>query len=128
MLFIAPHQHLPGVAFDWLQPDTVRAMYVATVDQPQPAALADTPVEAATWREDGQLLGLWRTGSDSPLSIRLLNGATGGSGQDLLDLPLKSSAEFGAMWDLAHANLLIANRSSTGTEYWLTRLGVEGRQ
>jgi hypothetical protein len=123
ILFVAPYQHQPGVTFDWLQPETRRGLYVASVDEPTPMLLADTPVDAATWREDGQFLGLWQSGSESPLSIRLLNSA-GGSGQNLLDLPLKAAKNFGVLWDLAHADLLIAFRGTGGTEFWLTRLAT----
>jgi dipeptidyl aminopeptidase/acylaminoacyl peptidase len=130
MLFVAPHQHLPGVAFDWLHPAAQHAVYVALLDQPTPAALMETFADQVTWREDGQLLGLWRAGSDSPLSIRLLTGPSG-SGQGLVDLPLEPAAEYAAVWDLQRADLLVAARepgSRDGTAYWLARLGAEADQ
>ena len=130
MLFVAPHQHLPGVAFDWLQPETQHAEYLAKLDQPTPVALADTPIDQVTWREDGQVLGLWRPNSDSTLSIRLLGGA-GGSGQGLLDVPLKLSGPYAAMWDMPHGNVVIASRdpaANNAAGYWLVRLGLESEQ
>ena len=130
MLFVAPRQHLPGVAFDWLQPDTQHAEYLAAVDQPIPLALADTLADQVTWREDGQVLGLWRPNSDNPLSIRLLNGS-GGSGQGLLDLPLKLTPPYAAVWDFGHASVLIAGRDPAANNtvaYWLARLGLEPDQ
>ena len=130
MLFVAPRQHPPDVAFDWLQPQAQHAMYVASVDRPTPVALTDTLADQVTWREDGQVLGLWRANSDTPLSIRLLNDS-GGSGAGLLDLPLKIASTYTAVWDLSHANLLIAAHDSafgSATAYWLARLGVEADQ
>jgi hypothetical protein len=116
------------VAFDWLQPETQHAEYIASLDEPTPRALADTAVDQVTWREDGQVLGLWRPNSDSSLSIRLLD-VSGGSGQRVLDLPLKLAPPYAAVWDLPHANLLIVGRepgaSSTAAAYWLVRLGLE---
>ncbi len=126
MLFVAPHQHMPGVPFDWLQPDTQHAVYQATLDQPMPVSLTDTPAEQVTWRDDGQVLALVRAGVDSPLTLRLLDGSAG-SGQQLLDLPLKAGALFAATWDLAHANLVIASRNaSSRPDFWLVRLGEDG--
>jgi hypothetical protein len=126
LLFVAPHQHLPGAAFDWLTPDTQHALYQATLDQPTPLSLSDTRLDQAAWREDGQLLGLWRPAPDSPLRIRLTD-ASGGATQDLLELPLQAGAQYAAAWDLARAELLVASRTAAGgTEFWLARLGLEG--
>jgi hypothetical protein len=126
LLFVAPHQHVPGSAFDWLTPDTQHALYQAMLDQPTPIGLADTRLDQVMWREDGQLLGLWRPTSDSPLRIRLTDPA-GGAAQDLLELPLQAGAQYAAAWDLARAQLLVASRTAAGgTEFWLARLGLEG--
>ena len=125
LLFVAPKQHLAGAAFDWLTPETQHALYQATLDQPTPIGLADTRLDQVMWREDGQLLGLWRPASDSPLRIRLTDPA-GGAGQDLLELPLQAGAQYAAAWDLARAQLLVASRTAAGgTEFWLARLGLE---
>jgi dipeptidyl aminopeptidase/acylaminoacyl peptidase len=125
LLFVAPHQHVPGAAFDWLTPDTQHALYQAALDQPTPVGLADTRLDQVVWREDGQVLGLWRPASDSPLRIRLSDPA-GGAGQDLLELPLQAGAQYAAAWDLARAQLLVASRTAAGgTEFWLARLGLE---
>jgi hypothetical protein len=125
LLFVAPHQHLPGAAFDWLSPDSQHALYQATLDQPTPLGLADTRLDQVMWREDGQLLGLWRPASDSPLHIRLTD-PTGGAAQDLLELPLQAGAQYAAAWDLARAQLLVASRTAAGgTEFWLAQLGLE---
>jgi Tol biopolymer transport system component len=125
MLFVAPHQHPPGVAFDWLTPDTRHSLYEATLEQPTPIGLTDTQVEQVTWREDGQLLAVWRATSDGPLRVRLMN-SSGGDGQDLLELPFQPGSAYAAAWDLARANVLVASRTSTGaTDYWLARLAAE---
>jgi hypothetical protein len=125
LLFVAPHQHMPGVAFDWLTPDTRHALYVATLDQPSPIALADTQVDQASWREDGQLLGLWRATTDGPLRVRLLS-TTGDNVQDLLEVPFQPGTTYAAAWDRAQANLLVASRNGAGgTDYWLARLGAD---
>jgi Tol biopolymer transport system component len=128
LVFVAPHQHLPGVAFDWLTPDTRHALYVATLDQPTPIGLADTQVDQATWREDGQLLGLWRATADGPLRVRLMNSA-GGDGHDLLEVPFQAGSAYAATWDLARANLVVASRNSVGgVDYWLARLAADASQ
>jgi hypothetical protein len=125
MLFVAPHQHPPGVAFDWLTPDTRHALYVASLDQPTPVGLSDTLVDQVTWRDDGQLLGLWRTAPDAPLRIRLMN-ESGGDAQDLLEVPFQPGATYAAAWDLVRGNLLVASRTSAGgTDYWLARLAAD---
>ena len=126
LLIVAPHQHPPGVGFNWLQPDLQHAVYLASLDEPAPRALGDTDMDLATWREDGQVLGLGRAGGDGPLGIRLLN-LSSGSDQQVLELPLKPATRYAAQWDVAGARLLIASRASSGaTEYWLARLGLEG--
>jgi hypothetical protein len=126
MLFVAPHQHLPGAAFDWLAPDTQHALYQATLDQPTPVSLSDTRLDQVAWREDGQVLGLWRPALDSPLRIRLTD-SSGGAAQDLLELPLQAGPRYAAAWDLARAQLLVASRTAAGsTEFWLARLGLGG--
>jgi hypothetical protein len=125
LLFVAPRQHPPGVAFDWLRPDSQRAVYQVWVDQPVPDALIETQVDQVTWREDGQLVGLGRSGTDDPLSIRLLNSA-GGLGDDLLDLPLKPGAQYAGIWDVPRARVLVASRgAAAANDYWLVRLAAE---
>jgi hypothetical protein len=102
-------------------------MYVADVSEATPRALGDTDVDMLTWREDGQLLGLRQPTTDSPLSVRLLDNG-GGSGQQLVELPLAPPTTYAATWDLAHAELLVASRGSNGSgglEYWLARFGLE---
>ena len=124
LLFVAPHQHPIGAPSGWLQPDPQHALFVADVAEPTPLALGDTNVDFATWREDGQLLGLSRAGPDAPLSLRLLGG--GGDQQQLLELPLRLPASYAAAWDPARARLLVAtSNASGGVEYWLARLGLE---
>ena len=73
MLFVAPRQHTPGTAFDWLAPSTQHAIFQAALDQVTPTALADATPDEVTWREDGQLLGLGRAGPDAPLRIRVVS-------------------------------------------------------
>lgn len=125
LLFVAPHQHLPGTAFDWLGATAQHALYVATLDQPTPLGLAETRLDQVAFREDGQVLGLWRATADSPLHLRL-NDGSGASGQDLLELPLQVGSQYSATWDLAEAELVIASRAASGgTEFWLARLGAE---
>jgi hypothetical protein len=152
LVFIGPHQHLPGGGLDWLSPDTGHALYLATLDQPMPTTLGDTRLDEVSWREDGQLLGLWRPSSDSALRIRLTaadNAASGGNaartadsggtsgtaggtsgggggGGDLLELPVQVGTQYAAIWDLPRAQLLIATRDAGGAiEFWLARLGAE---
>jgi Tol biopolymer transport system component len=124
LVFVAPPQHLPGVAFNWLRPDPQHALYVATLDQPMPTGLADTQVDDVAWRDDGALLGLWRASRDATLHARVMNAA-GGDPHDLLVVPLQAAAAYSAMWDLARANLLVVSRAASGgNDYWLARLGA----
>ena len=126
LLFVAPRQHPPGAAFGWLQAETQRALYLADVADPTPLPLQDTNVDLATWREDGQLLGVGRPGPDSPLSLRRL-AAAGASAEQLLELPLKLPGQYAATLDVARARLLVAARTPAGSlDYWLANLGLEG--
>lgn len=125
LLFVAPHQHVPGVAFDWLASETEHGVYTASVDQPTPVGLADTRQEQVTWREDGQVLGLWRGTADGPLHIRVSERGAG-MGQDVVELPLRPGEHYAAEWDLARSHVLIASRTpAASTDYWLARLGVD---
>jgi hypothetical protein len=50
----------------------------------------------------------------------------GTPGQDVVQVPLKPSSTYAALWDLAHAQMLISSRNvAGGNDYWLVRLGVE---
>ncbi|MBV9322326.1 MAG: PD40 domain-containing protein [Chloroflexi bacterium] len=125
MVFVAPHQHAPGAAFDWLAPAIQHAVFVGSLDQPTATPLVDTTLDEVTWREDGRLLGLWRAGPDAPLGVRLLDAA-GERLQDLVQLQIKPGARYASAWDLSHAQLLVTGRTtSERNEYWLVRLGVE---
>jgi hypothetical protein len=125
LVFVAPHQHPAGVSLGWLQqPDAPHALYVANISEAAAVPAGDTPLDFATWREDGQLLGLGRVGNGGALDLRLINAA--GSGQHLLELPFKPGSSYGAAWDIARSRLLVANPNpSGGVDYWLALLGVE---
>lgn len=126
LLFVAPRQHPPGVASSWLQSGLRQALYVADVADPTPAMIGDTDVGLAVWREDGQVVGLGRTGHDQSLDVRLLGGS--GNSQHLLDLPLQlgSANPYAAVWDIPRARLLVASpATSGGTDFWLVMLGQE---
>jgi len=125
LLFVAPRQRPPGAALDWLQAETQRALFVVDAADPTPLMLQDTLVDVASWREDGQLLGLGRSAPDAPLSLRLLSASGAAAGQ-LLELPLKPAMAYAASLDVAHARVLLAARTSAGgTDFWLAQLGVE---
>jgi hypothetical protein len=127
MAFVAPHQHAPGAAFDWFAPAAEHAVYLSTLESSAPTLLADTALDEVTWREDGQLLGLWRAGPDAPLGVRWLK-LDEARHQDVVQLPLKPGSTYAPLWDLAHAQLLISSRSVANVnEYWLIRLGAEER-
>lgn len=127
LLFVAPHQHAPGVPFGWLQPDRQRALYVASAADPMPRLLSDTDLDFATWREDGQLVGLGRVGTNGALAMRLLDGSA--STQRLIELPLRPAATYAAVWDLARARLVLASPTpSGGVDYWLAAFGLEGQR
>jgi hypothetical protein len=123
LLFVAPHQHPPGAAVGWLQSETRHALYVASVADPAPVLVADTDVDLAAWREDGQMLGLGRLGADGGLDLRLVSAT--GSTQHLIDLPLKPSASYAAAWDLDRGSLILASpRVGNDVEYWLATYGL----
>jgi hypothetical protein len=127
LLFVAPRQHPPGAAFGWLQADAdaQRTLFVVDLADPSPLALQDTSVELATWREDGQLVGLGRSAPDAPLSLRRLS-PSGSSSGPLLELPLTPAGAYAATLDAASGRLLVAARSSAGgVDYWLAQLGLE---
>jgi hypothetical protein len=125
LLFVAPHQHPPGVPLSFLQPDLQHALYVATLEDPRPRALGDTDIDVAAWREDGQVVGLGHAGADSALTLRLLL-AGGSPDQQLVELPLRAGPRYAAEWDVARARLLVVSQSSSGAiDYWLARLGLE---
>jgi dipeptidyl aminopeptidase/acylaminoacyl peptidase len=125
LVFVAPRPHPAGVSLGWLQPPAAsRALYVADVSDAAPVLVGDTSLDFATWREDGQMFGLGRLGNGGALDLRLVNAA--GSGQHLLELPLKPSSTYAAAWDRGRARLLVANPNpSGGVDYWLALLGLE---
>jgi hypothetical protein len=124
LVFVAPHQHPPGVPFAWLQPDAQHALYVAGATDSAPVSLADTDVDFAAWREDGQLVGLGRQGLDHALALRLLDGTA--SAQPSLELPVRPAASYAVLWDLDQARLLLASSSPAGgVDYWLVMFGLE---
>jgi len=126
LLFVAPHQHPPGVGAGWLQADMRHALYQADVADPTPTLIGDTEADLAVWREDGQLMGLRRAPNDGALDLRLLGNS--GSSQQLLELPLKplAGAAYAAVWDTVRARLLVASPApSGGTDFWLAILGFE---
>jgi Tol biopolymer transport system component len=125
VVFVAPHQRPAGVSVGWLQqPEAPHSLYIANVSETAAVSSGDTPLDFATWREDGQLFGLGRLGNGGALDLRLVNAA--GSGQHLLELPFKPGPSYGAVWDTAHTRLLVANpNQSGGVDYWLAMLGVE---
>lgn len=125
VLFVAPRQYPPGTPSSWFQPDLPRTLFAADVAEPTtPLALADTSVDLATWRDDGQLLGLGRGGSDARLGLRLLSSAA--DPQPLVDVPLAPAGAYAAAWDLARARLLVMARAAGGaTDFWLASFGAE---
>ena len=125
LLFVAPRQHPPGAAFGWLQTEPQRTLFLVDPADPSPLALQDTSVDLATWREDGQLVGLGRSAPDSPLSLRRLS-ASGAAAGPLVDLPLTPAGAYAATLDVARARLLVAARTSGGgVDYWLAQLALE---
>jgi hypothetical protein len=130
VLFVAPRQRPPGQVASWLQSDPRRALYLASSADVAPVLLGVTEVDRAAWREDGQILGLGRQGSDGALDLRVLGPASGSptpTGQHLLELPLRPGVSYAATWDLGHAQLLIASPAAAGgVDYWLALLGLEG--
>src|SRR5207237_7193173 len=116
----------PGQGSGWLQADGRHALYMANLDTSPPLELGETESDVATWREDGQLLGLGRSASDAPLAVRLLSGG-GDTAQRLVDLPLKLASQYAAFWDLRRARLLVTTRNAaSGVDFWLVQLGLEG--
>ena len=123
LLFVAPRQRFPGVPVTWLQPEVPpRVLYVANLAEARPTELSDTTIDSAVWREDGQIVGLGRLGSDGLLDLRLMNGPP--AGQHLVQLPVKPAAAYGAVWDIPRARVLIATQNTDNApEFWLVRLG-----
>jgi hypothetical protein len=129
LLFVAPHQHPPGTGSGWLQPDPRHALYLADVADPTPALIADTDVDMAVWREDGQLMGLGHTANDGGLDLRLLDGT--GNSRRVLELPLRPAPNlpYAAVWDTARARLVVASPTLMGDDdFWLVMLGQEGER
>jgi hypothetical protein len=127
LVFVAPHQHPPGVPFGWMRSDAQHALYIASATDPTPLLVGDTDVDFAAWREDGQLVGLGRLGIDRALAVRLLDGSA--STQQLLELPLRPAANYAALWDLDRARvLLVSPTQSGGVDYWLAMFGLEGER
>ena len=125
LLFVAPRQQPPGAALGWLEAEPRHTLFVVDVADPSPLALQDTRVDVATWREDGQLVGLARSAPDAPLSLRRLT-ASGVDTGSLVELPLMPSSAYAASLDMAGARLLVVARTSAGgLDYWLAQLGLE---
>src|SRR5207249_181613 len=96
------------------------------VAEASPTLIADTDLDVAAWREDGQVIGLARAGSQRSPELRLLSSAAGS--QHLLDVPLGSGSggPYAAAWDIPRARLLVATQTSSGgVDFWLVMLGQE---
>jgi len=113
----------------WLFGDGTRtALSVADLASPQPQPLGKADGQSPAWRNDGGVVALAQPKDNGPLVVRLVD-AQGGTSL-LSSLPFTPGTAYAARWDLAHAQALIATRSSTTssgprTDFWLVRFRQE---
>jgi hypothetical protein len=102
-------------------------LYVADLTSPQPQPLGKAEGQSPVWRGDGGVAALTQQKSNGPIVVRLVDAV--GRMSELSTLPFGPGAAYAARWDLAHAQALIASRSSTAngprTDYWLVRFRNE---
>jgi PEGA domain len=123
LLFVAPRQQLPTPAEGWLNRPPRRVLYVADVDAPDPRLVAEVDAEVAAWREDGRIVLAARQRDDGRLDIQLLDEE--GQARTLVKLPLRVGPRYAVAWNTHLGQLLVADATGGGTEFWLVGLGLE---
>lgn len=127
-LFVAPQQPRVGDSLAWPAPAAIprqRVLVARTLDR-EPEQIGDTDANFLVWREDGQLLGIVQPSNDGPLQLRLIDSSEPHS--QLVDIPLRPSGSYAPVWDLQHAELLLAEGNSTHLDVSLVTLGLEAPQ
>ena len=113
----------------WLFGDGTRTTFsIADLASPQPRPLGKAEGQSPAWRSDGGVVALAQPKANGPLAVRLVD-AQGGMGV-LSSLTFGPGSAYAARWDLAHAQALIATRSSATssgprTDFWLVRFRQE---
>ncbi len=128
LVYAAPAQD-PTVPALWpFGPKPPPALFTTEAHTAVGQRLANATGQSPAWRRDGTIVALARPDGSRPLVLRSVD-AQGESG-DGSSLPLEAANTFAARWDLAHAQAIVAVRSTnvfggSQTDYWLVRFRAE---
>jgi hypothetical protein len=129
LVYAAPAQD-PAVPPLWpFGPKPPPALFTAVANATAGERLASATGQFPAWRGDGTIVALARPSGSGPLVVRVVDPA--GKSRDQSPLPLEAANTFAARWDVAHAQAIVAVRSTTGlgasqTDYWRVRFQAEG--
>ena len=108
------------------------ALYLINPSMPLPRLFNGTELQSPIWFPDGSVVGLGKGKGNQSIVLRHISGD-----QPALDgppLPVKSGSAYGAKWDIAHAQAIIAVRgdglglSGDTDQYWLAQFRSEDPQ
>ena len=118
-----------GIGLGWFSGKPETPLFVAKVDGSQSHRLPGPGAQFPVWRRDGSLAGFAKDDSGKPLSLVSLSPPN--SGQVLAQLPLQTTSQLAARWDLQRDQALLAVTRGTGfnaPDYWWVRFATENAQ
>src|SRR5262249_17320658 len=121
LVYAAPIQD-PAVPPLWpFGPKPPPALFTVPADAAVGERLGSATGQSPAWRGDGTIVALARPSGSGPLVVRVVDPA--GESRDQSPLLLEAASTFAARWDLAHAQAIVAVRSTSGfgasqTDYW----------
>jgi len=108
------------------------ALYLVDPSIPLPRLFNSTELESPTWFPDGSVVGLAKGKGNQSIVLRHITAAQ--APVDGPPLPVNSGSTYGARWDVAHAQAIIAVRgdgiglSGAADRYWLAQFRAEAPQ
>ncbi|GAC1323461.1 MAG: hypothetical protein NVSMB2_21190 [Chloroflexota bacterium] len=125
-VYVAPGPTQANNSLAWPPPTPRPGLFMVRALDHDPELIGDVEASFPAWREDGQLLGIAQQPGTGMLQVRLI--AAGHSRPHLVDIPVRPSASFAAVWDVPHAQILLAERVGVAVDLSLARLGLEALQ
>jgi len=124
LVYAAPAQGPTAPALWPFGPKPPPTLFTAEAHTAVSQPLANATGQSPAWRRDGSVVALARPNGSGPLVLRIVDPQ--GESRDAEPLPLEAANTFAARWDLAHAQAIVAVRSTNGfggsqTDHWLVR-------
>lgn len=115
-----------SLALGWFAAKPSIPLLISNVDGSETHKLPGPGALFPAWRPDQTLVGFAKPNSGKPVPLISLGPPS--TGQTLAELPLPTSSQLGARWDLAHDQVLVSAADGGGFNppaYWWVRLGSE---